>query len=423
MSLPKPRAKFPEKLECLFHPARYKILYGGRGGAKSWGVARALLIMASARPLRILCSREIQRSMKDSVHRLLSDQIASLGLSANYKVLADEIRGINGSEFVFAGLRHNVDSIKSKEGIDIVWVEEAQTVSKSSWDKLIPTIRKADSEIWVTFNPELETDETYKRFVASPPNNAVVVKLNYIDNPWFPKVLNDERLSLQAKDPDAYLTVWEGHCRQALDGAIYANELRDATSSGRIIKVARDLAIPVNTYWDLGRADMTSIWFVQSASFEHRVIDFYENHGFALDHYLKVLQDRGYLYGDHHLPHDSTSSTLGAQKTIKQQVEAVYPGKVRVVPQIGVANGINAARAAFGRCWFDAEKCADGLNALRHYQYKVHPDTGQRSAEPLHNWASHAADAFRYFGVALQEPKIERTERRRVAGGSSWMGA
>lgn len=416
-------AQFPRKLQCLFQPSRYKILYGGRGAAKSWGVARALLILGAQKPMRFLCSREIQKSMKDSVHKLLSDQIASLGLTGHYRVLTDEIRGVNGTEFVFAGLRHNVDSIKSKEGIDIVWVEEAQTVSKSSWDKLIPTIRKEGSEIWVTFNPELESDETYQRFVASPPTGAMVVKLNWSDNPWFPDVLDQERRDLQAKDPDAYLTVWEGHCKQTLDGAIYATEIREATAANRIMRVPYDASKPVSTFWDLGRADMTAIWFAQTIGFEHRLIDYYENHGHALGHYLKEIQSRAYLYGEHWLPHDADSKILAAEKTIRQQASAVLGDNVRITPEIGTANGINAARTLFSRCWFDAEKCSDGLHALRHYQFKVDPDTGQRSKEPLHNWASHGADAFRYFAVAISEPEAQRHERRRRPRGGGWMGA
>ena len=200
MSRPaKTRAEFPEKLQCLFRPARYKVLYGGRGGAKSWGIARALLIQGAAKPLRVLCAREIQKSIGDSVHKLLSDQIKALGLAGFYEVQKTVIRGRNGTEFTFHGLKHNVTNIKSAEGADVCWVEEAQTVSKSSWATLIPTIRKPGSEIWVSFNPELEDDETYQRFVANPPTGAVVVKVNWSDNPWFPDVLRQEKDDLKAR--------------------------------------------------------------------------------------------------------------------------------------------------------------------------------------------------------------------------------
>ena len=164
-------ARFPSKLKFLFSPMRYKGARGGRGSAKSWGFARAILILGTKKKIRVLCAREFQNSLKDSVHKLLSDQIEILGLSKYYKILENTIRGINGTEIVYTGLStQTVDSIKSFEGVDICWVEEAQVVKKKSWDLLIPTIRKPGSEIWFTFNPELDTDETYVRFVENPPD-------------------------------------------------------------------------------------------------------------------------------------------------------------------------------------------------------------------------------------------------------------
>lgn len=203
----------------LFEPKRYKVLYGGRGAARSWSVARALLVTAAAQPLRVGCFREFQKSIKDSVHRLLKDQIALMDLPG-YQVTDHEIRHANGSLFLFEGLRHNVTKIKSLEGIDVAWVEEAERVSKSSWDVLIPTIRKAGSEIWVTFNPDLEDDPTYQRFVVNPPPSAWVKKVSSADNPWFPQELADERAYLYAVDPDAAAHVWGGDCRTASDAQI-----------------------------------------------------------------------------------------------------------------------------------------------------------------------------------------------------------
>ena len=379
--------EFPEALECLFKPARYKTLYGGRGGAKSWGIARALLLQGTTKPLRVLCAREMQTSITQSVHKLLKDQIAAMGLSGFYEVQNYVIKGMNGTEFTFHGLKHNIANIKSIEGVDVCWIEEAQTVSKSSWDTLIPTIRKDDSEIWISFNPSLEADETYQRFVVSPPTGAVVQKINWADNPWFPDVLRQEMEDLKAKDYDAYLNVWEGHCKQTLDGAIYANEVRAATTAGRFTKVPYDPSKPVHTYWDLGRADKTAIWFVQIVGFEFRVIDYYENQGQALGHYLKELQSRPYVYGDCWLPHDANNELLASEQTIAQQCRA-FGFKVRVTPKTSVVNGINAARTVFATCWFDSDKCADGLQALRNYRYEVDPDTQQYSTNPLHDWAS-----------------------------------
>jgi phage terminase large subunit len=333
---------------------------------------------------------------------LLSDQIKAMGLESFFDVQRTAIYGKNGSEFSFAGLKHNVTSIKSFEGVDICWIEEGQAVSKVSWETLIPTIRKPDSEIWVTFNPDLDTDETYKRFVVNPPASAKIVKMNWSDNPWFPQVLKDELEDLKAKNMDSYLNVWEGHTRQMLDGAVYANELRKAQEEGRIRELIIDKSIPVQTFWDLGWADMTSIWFVQViAGGEIRVIDFYQNCQKTIDHYAQVLQEKGYIYKDWWLPHDAENKNMTG-KSVKDILEGM--GKpIRITPKLSVADGINAARTLMDRCFIDETRCADGLQNLRHYRYDVDPNTKMFSNKPLHDQHSHAADAWRYVAVGLDE--------------------
>ena len=216
-------AQLPRYAAPLFQPIRYKVLYGGRGAARSWSVARALLIKAAQAPLRIGCFREIQKSIKDSVHRLLTDQIDLMGIPG-YEITDHELRHANGSLFLFDGLRSNVTKIKSLEGIDIAWVEEAERVSKNSWDVLIPTIRKTGSEIWVTFNPDLEDDPTFVRFVKQPPPNAWVKKVGGDDNPWFPDTLAQERAYAYAVDPDAAEHVWGGACRKSTKAQILSGK-------------------------------------------------------------------------------------------------------------------------------------------------------------------------------------------------------
>lgn len=408
----------------LFQPSRYKILYGGRGGAKSWGVARALLIQGAERPLRIMCAREFQNSMKDSVHRLLSDQITDLGMEDFYEVQQTVIRGKNGTEFSFVGLRHNVAGIKSFEGVDKSWIEEAQTVSKASWDVLIPTIRKEGSEIIITFNPELAEDETYKRFVLNPPPGAIVRKISYQDNPWLPATLLAEAEHLKQTDPDSYNTVWLGNCRLTLDGAIYAKELRQAMDEGRICSVPYDASKPVQTFWDLGYADNTSIWFAQTVGFETRIVDFYQSSQQPLTHYLQVLQNRGYVLGTCWLPHDARAKTLGTGKSVEEMMRAA--GRtVQIVPQISVADGISATRTLFSNFWFDEKKCADGLQALRRYRFDV-DENGQFSRSPLHDDASHASDSLRYLAIGLREPSNRNSAKPKLrlapAGRGAWMG-
>lgn len=410
---------FPPKLiPALFgEPSRYRVFYGGRGGAKSWAVARALLVKGMAEPLRILCAREFQNSISDSVHALLADQINTLGLGGFYKVQQTSITGVNGTTFSYEGLRHNATKLKSFEGASICWVEEAQTVSKASWEILIPTIRANGSEIWLTLNPSLESDETYRRFILDPPPGAKVVKVNWSDNPWFPDVLRAEMEYLKSKDADAWMNVWEGHCRQILDGAVYSKELRAAQEEGRIGRVPVEASKRTEVYFDLGRADKTSAWFVQQVGLEFRVIDFLEDRGYSWSHYLKQLRERNYLYGTIWLPHDGRHEQLAADRTIEQQTrDAGFD--CQVLPIASIESGIEAARLIFNRCYFDAAKCADGIQALRHYRYEI-DDGGQWSRRPLHDDYSHAADAFRYFASSMQE---QRREKPKQSNAGSWLG-
>jgi phage terminase large subunit len=419
--------RMPPKLEFLKDPHRYKVLYGGRGGAKSWGVARYLLLKGAEAQLRVLCAREFQNSIAESVHHLLEEQINVLCLQQFYKVQKAAILGINGTEFAFVGLRHSVGNLKSYEGFDICWVEEAQVVSRSSWQVLIPTIRKENSEIIVTFNPDLETDETFKRFVINPPPGAKVVKVNYDDNPWFPEVLRREMEHLKATDPDAYQHIWLGCCNTTLEGAIYANELRQMDAEGRIKSVPYDPSRPVWTFWDLGFGDNTSIWFVQAFPYEYRMIDFISNHGQALPYYLKELQSRGYIYAKHCIPHDGKAKQLGTGKSIEEMMRATgIP--VEIVPSLHITDGINATRTLFPMMWFDAEKCEDGIQALRHYCWKVNQQTGQVMSEPEHDWASHPSDALRYMSVGIKyegqpnyEPPIDDMNWQYANQQQGWM--
>lgn len=215
----------PPKAEALFKPARYKVLYGGRGSAKSHSVATYLLLEGMKRKHRILCAREYQNSIAESVHKLLSNKIDQLGLGSFYTVLQNSIIGNNGTEFIFAGLRRNIESIKSMEGITIVWLEEGQTISEESWEILIPTIREPGSEIIVSFNPRDEVDPTWQRFIVNPPPNCIAVKMNWADNPYFPEVLDQERLHCFETDKEAYRNIWDGECRRISDAVIFKDRV------------------------------------------------------------------------------------------------------------------------------------------------------------------------------------------------------
>jgi phage terminase large subunit len=414
------RAEFPVKLEGLFKKSRYKVAYGGRGGAKSWGIARALLILGAKSPMRILCAREFMTSMRDSVHKLLSDQIESLGLLGFYEITQASIRGKNGTEFSFVGLKNNIANVKSYEGVDICWVEEAQTVSRLSWNVLIPTIRKEGSEIWVSFNPELETDETYQRFVATPPADCITMKVNWYDNPWFPETLRLEKDSLKQRDEEAYNQVWEGLCRQTVDGAIFAKEMQQAEKEGRICRVPYDATKPVHAVFDLGWSDSTAIWFLQFVGMETRLIRYIEDSQKTISYYLATMQTFGYVYDTIWLPHDAENKTLAAAGRTIDDIVRAAGFKTQIMPRVPILDSINAARTIFPNCYFDREHTADGLACLRHYRYEVDPDTGQFSRNPLHDHYSHGADAFRYIALMIKEP-AKRKKSAQIANVGSWM--
>ena len=395
-------AEFPEKLSFLSESHRYKVLYGGRGSGKSWGIARELLIQGAIRqqPLRVLCAREVQRSIKQSVHQLLNDQIQSLGLGSFYEVLENEIRGKNGTKFNFTGLANNtVESIKSYEGVDRVWVEEAQTVSKKSWDILIPTIRKPNSEIWVSFNPDLDSDDTYKRFVIDTPDNAKVVKVNWSDNPWFPDVLNAERIHSKQTSDD-YDNIWEGECKTAVDGAIYANEIRDAQENGRITNVPYDPELKVHVVMDLGWNDSMSIILVQKGVSELRVIKYIEDDHRTLDSYSAELKNLPYNWGQMYLPHDGQTKDF-KYGTSAEEIMRRHDWDVRIVPRLDIESGIKLARINFHRIYFD--KSTERLiECLKHYRRAISSTTNEPGA-PLHDEYSHGADAFRYLCVSADK--------------------
>ncbi len=406
-------AQFPEKLEFLFRPARYKVAHGGRGSAKSWGFARALLILGAQSPTRILCTREVQKSIKDSVHRLLSDQIQALGLGAFYEVLETEIRGKNGTMFLFAGLaQHTVESIKSFEGVDIVWCEEAQVVTKRSWDVLTPTIRKDDSEIWLSLNPDMETDETYTRFVANPPNDAVVVQMNWRDNPWFPEVLERERQDTKQRDPDNYDNIWEGVPRRVSVGAIYKLEIERLYEDKRVRAVPYDPLLPVDTVWDLGWNDSMTIGFFQRTHAELRCIDYIEDSHHTLDWYVGQIEKRSYRFGKDFIPHDGKAKDFKTGKSTEEHLKAMGR-KVEVIPVANVEEGIKAARMVFPRTYFDQDKTVRLLECLKRYKRSINQATNEPST-PMHDEFSHGADMFRYAAQAVEKMGALSSPRRRA---------
>ena len=226
------RIQFPEAFRFLFAekaddglPVRYRAAHGGRGSAKSHSFCSAAILKAAATPLRIGVYREIQKSIRDSAKRLLDDKIAENGLSHFYESTDTEIRGKNGSLFLFNGLRTNPDAIKSTEGLDLAIVMEANKVAQRSWDLLIPTVRKPGSEIWAEWNPDQPTDPVDVMFRSEdgPPPGSIVRQVNYIDNPFFPDVLKAEAEYDQTRDPERYAHVWLGDYSRNGEARVFRN--------------------------------------------------------------------------------------------------------------------------------------------------------------------------------------------------------
>lgn len=384
----------------IFKPKRVKVLYGGRGSGKSWTIARTIIAMCAERPLRVLCARETQKSIQESVHRLLKDQIGYMGLHNAFDVMEQKICGRNGSEITFIGIRQQgVANLKSYEGTDICWIEEAANVTTKSWDVLIPTIRKERSEIWLSFNPELDTDPTYQRFVENPPDDSWVVQVNYNDNPFFPVELEKERLQWKQRDPVGYETVWEGKCRPTVEGAIYTKEIQDVMSEGRIRNVPYDPQLKVHSVWDLGWNDSMAIILVQMAASELRVIDFIEDSHRTLESYIKELETRDWNWGTDYLPHDATHKDFKHGKSTEEMLRGMGRD-VFTLGRMDVEQGIMKTRMVMPRIWFDKERTKDLVNHIKRYRRTIN-SAGEPSS-PLHDEHSHAADCLRYLCTSCE---------------------
>ena len=392
-----------DALEPFLDPHRYKVAYGGRGSSKSWGVARLLILKAYTKRERILCCRELQTSIDQSVHALLADQIHRLGLTTAFEIQAKKITCLTtGSVFMFEGLKSNVTKIKSMEGVTLVWAEEAEKIAKNSWDVLIPTIRTPNSEIWITFNPDDDLDETWVRFVEDPPPDCYSVQINYHKNPWFPEVLRNEMEYCRSKSEDDYEHIWLGKPRKAMKGAYYAELISVVWAEDRVQNLPYDEQLSVITSWDLGWADSTVIWFIQVVASEIRVINCIEFKGTSLPQIAKALKELPYLYSQHILPHDVKVHELGSGKSRKSILESLgIP--VTVAPDIAVNDGIQSVKSLLPRCYFDRTKCGEGLKALKRYRTKYNEERKTFDNKPYHDWTSDFADAFRYLAITPHE--------------------
>lgn len=410
----------------LLEKGRYKGAHGGRGSGKSQFFADLMIAYAMRKPgFRGLCCREIQKSLKESAKRLLEQKIQAHGLGKLFEVQEAQIKTPGGGVIVFAGLQdHTAESIKSYEGFDVAWIEEAQTVSPKSLQLLRPTIRSPGSELWFSWNPRRKSDPVDKMLRGDElPTDAIVVKANWDANPWFPQELEQERLDCQRSEPDQYEHIWEGDYISVASGAYYASALTKAKQDGRIANVAADPLMAYRAYWDIGgtgaKADACSIWIAQFIGKEIRVLDYYEAQGQPLGAHVQWLRDRGYEKAECFLPHDGATNDKVHDVSYESALRAAG-FSVTVIPNQGTgaaAKRIEAARRLFPSIWFNETTTSAGRDALGWYHEKRDEDRGI-GLGPNHDWSSHAADAFGLMAVAygnqpapawgkkLQYPKV-----------------
>ncbi len=361
---------------------------------------------------RGLCVREVQKSLKESAKKLIEDKIEQHGLARYFDVTQTEIRTPGGGLIAFTGMKdHTAESIKSYEGFDVAWIEEARSISARSLTMLRPTIRKDGSEIWASWNPTRKNDpiEALLRG-ATPEPDAIVVHASWRDNPWFPETLNKERLSDQERRPEQYPHIWEGDYAKVYEGAYFADGLAEAERQGRVGTVSADPLMQRRAYWDIGgtgaRADATAIWIVQFVGREIRVLDYYEAVGQPLAEHIGWLRSRGYGDALCVLPHDGAAHEKIERVTYEGALR-LAGFAVRVVPNQGAGAAtmrIEAVRRLLPACWFNAATTEGGRDALGAYHEKRDEDRNI-GLGPEHDWSSHGSDAFGLMAVDYEAPR------------------
>lgn len=365
--------------------------------------------------MRGICAREIQKSLKDSAKFLIESKLAQFGLGEadGFKVYTDRIVTPGDGILIFQGLQdHTADSIKSFEGFHRFWGEEAHSISSRSIGLVRPTIRWEDttrglsSEMWWSWNPLRKTDAVDLMLRSdAKPTGAAVIRANWSDNPWFPSVLEQERQDCLNKTPDQYDHIWEGGYATVLSGAYYAHSLTIARRENRIGHVARDPNLPVKAIWDIGVRDATAIWIAQFVGREIRVLDYYEAVGQPLAAHLEWLRANGYGSAECILPHDGAQADAFTAIRFEDHIrEAGF--SVTTIQNQGkgaAMKRVEVARRLFPSIWFDAKKCAGGIDALGWYHEKI-DEARNIGLGPEHDWSSHAADSFGLMCVAYEAP-------------------
>jgi len=385
--------QMPAWCRVLFEPQwRYISVRGGRGSGKTKNFARALIMRSTVERLRVLCTREVQLSIRESVYATLVTEIRELGLESQFEILSNEIRSKKGGSFIFRGLAsETIDSIKSLADIDICWVEEAQSVSRKSFEMLFPTIRANGSQIWLSWNPVLESDPIYEMVVKEGLPKCANLFVNFDQNPWFPEVLRLEEQHMLAHDPIKHAHVWGGMPLPAVAGAIYFEEIMVMQNTGRIRPMTIDPQLQIYAVFDLGFNDAMTCGIVQRTKDDIRIIDYIENNRVSLAWFNDELRARNYENAIIVLPHDGRHKSLQTGLS-PQEIMSMYGWMVEIVDNIGVENGIRVARELMIQMYIDEFRCAALIEHLKRYARNKH-------GHPIHDDHSHGADMVRYVGV------------------------
>ena len=414
--------------EPLLAPARYKGAWGGRASGKSHFFAGMMVEYAlMSRGFRGLGARQVQKSLRESAKLLIEQKIAEFGLGEadGFKVFREVIETPGDGAIMFQGLQdHTAESIKSLEGIDVAWVEEAQSIAPHSLSLLRPTIRKDGSELWFSWNPRRKSDPVDVMLRGDAvPTGTQIVRANWSDNPWLPSVMEQERTDCLRNEPDQYGHIWEGDYATVLTGAYFANALAEARASGRIGNVARDPLMQVQAFWDIGVSDATAIWIAQFVGREIRVLDYYEAQNQPLGGHLEWLRSNGYGNAVCVLPHDGDKRDAVTAIRFEDHIRSAG-FECRTVPNQGrgaAMKRVEAARRLFPMIWFNEAKTEPGRDALGWYHEK-RDENRNVGLGPEHDWSSHGADAFGLMCVAYEEPREKRRDARPRAVAGGWMG-
>ena len=406
------KLQLPRKMAFLLDQHQYKVAWGGRSSTKSWSFAGALLTLGIHQDLRILCCREVQKSLSESVHQLLQDRIKGLGLGDYYKVTENAIRGTTRNTlFRFTGLAdHTAETLKGYEGFNVMWLSEAQSIRRRSWQIALPTLfRTPYAELWADFNPLLDSDETWQRFIVNPPPGAKVVEMNWRDAEacgWFPpeqrRLMEWDRIYSK----DSFANIWEGRPRTTIAGAIYANEVTEMVTENRFRPIPYDPRLPVHRVFDLGWNDaMVAILVQKPHPSALNIVGYLEDSRITYASFLGAMDQLHMRWGTDWLPHDADQHHPTSGTSARKMLVGLGCN-VKMIPKSDPEARIKAARMMFPRIYMDTAKidtpperpdrlmgAGNLMDRLKRYRRNV-PKTTMEPTGPMHTVESHGADAF-----------------------------